>query len=139
MGSISVVYDTNVLVSGIGFGGKPWRCLLLSFVGGVEMVTSEQALDEFERVLGYDRLPFTTAEQRTFPELLRREATVLDPDVNVREIHDDPDDDVFLECAVAGGVDYLVSGNDHVLDVETFRGVEIVTPDEFLDRYSRSR
>jgi len=135
MGTVAVVYDTNVLVSGIGFGGKPWDCLLLSFVGDAEMVTSEPALSEFERVLGYDRLPFTAEEQEVFPRLIRNEATVIDPHVDVTEIEDDPDDDVFLECATAAGVEYLVSGNDHVLDVGNFRGTEVVSPDEFLRRY----
>lgn len=137
MGSVAVVYDTNVLVSGIGFGGKPWECLLLSFVGGVEMVASEQTLDEFERVIAYEHLPFTREEQRVLPRLVRREATVVEPEVDVREIDEDPDDDKFLECAVAADADYLVSGDDHVLDVEEFRGTEIVTADEFLQRHGR--
>ena len=63
MGSIRVVYDTNVLVSAIGFSGKPWESIVLACVGDVEMVTVDVALDEFERVLGYDRLPFTESER----------------------------------------------------------------------------
>jgi predicted nucleic acid-binding protein len=133
--TVAAVYDTNVLVSGIGFGGKLWDCLLLSFVGNAEMVTSEPVLSEFERVLGYDRLPFTGGKQETFPRLIRNEATVIDPHVEVTEFEDDPDDDIFLECATAAGAEYLVFGNDHVLDIGSFRGTEVVSPDEFLRRY----
>lgn len=136
MGPIRVVYDTNVLVSAIGFYGKPWQCLLLAFVGDVEMVTSEAALAEFSRVLQYDRLPFTEAEQTLFPELLRHEATVVEPDLALTVVDDDPDDDAFLECAVAADADYLLSGNDHVRDIGDVRGVEILRPAEFLERYS---
>lgn len=135
MGTISVVYDTNVLVSGIGFGGKPWECLLLSFVGDLEMVASEETFAEFERVLEYDHLPFTAREQERFPKLLRKEATIVHPETAVAEIDEDPDDDMFLECAVEADADFLLSGNDHVLDVEQFRGTEIVSPAAFLERY----
>ncbi|MEF8825959.1 MAG: hypothetical protein V5A27_06420 [Halapricum sp.] len=68
MGSIAVVFETNVLVSGIGWGGKPWESLLFAYIRDVEIVTSEDALDEFERVLGSTHLPFTNDEQRRYPE-----------------------------------------------------------------------
>lgn len=135
MGAVTVVYDTNVLVSGIAFGGKPWECLLLSFVGGVEMAASERTLTEFERVLSYDHLPFTGEEQQVLPELVRREATVVEPEVTVHEIDEDPDDDKFLECAVAADADYLVSRDDHVLDVGRFRGTDVVTANELLQQH----
>jgi predicted nucleic acid-binding protein len=44
MGSLTVVYDTNVLISGIGWSGRPWGCLQLALIRDVEMVTSEEAL-----------------------------------------------------------------------------------------------
>lgn len=140
MGTVAVVYDTNVLISGIGFGGKPWRCLVEVFVGDAELITSEDALAEFERVLSYDHLPFTPSEQKRFPELLRREATVVDPDVSITAVDDDPDDNVFLQCAVTGDVDYLVSGDPHLTGLESFRGIPILEPAAFLshlaDRYA---
>lgn len=133
MGSLAVVFDTNVLVSGIGFGGKPWECLLLAFIRDVEMVSSEDALDEFERVLGYEHLPFTDEEQRRYPELMRYEATIVNPSEDVEEIEDDPDDDEFLEIAVEADVEYIVSGDPHLKDLGQFRGIGIVSPAEFID------
>jgi len=133
MGSLRVVFDTNVLVSAIGFGGKPWDCLVLAFVGDVDMVTVEAAIAEFERVLGYDRLPFTEAEQEQYPALIRAEATVVDPDASVQVIDDDPDDDLFLEIALESEADYIVSGDPHLTDLGAFRGVDIVSPSDFLD------
>jgi len=133
MDSLSVVSDTNVLVSGIGFGGKPWECLLLAFVGDVEMVTADPAFDEFERVLGYDRLPFTKQEQQTFPRLLRDEATIVDPSADFQVIEDDPDDDLFLEIAVEADADYIISGDPHLKDLNSFRDIDILSPADFID------
>lgn len=134
MGSIRVVYDTNVLVSAIGFGGKPWECLVRVLVGDVEMVTAECALAEFERVLGYDRLPFTDTEQAQYPELLRAEATVIKPSQSFRVVDDDPDDNQFLSIAVDADASYIVSGDPHLTGLDRFRGIDIVTPATFLDR-----
>lgn len=133
MGTLRVVYDTNVLVSGIGFGGKPWECLVLAFVGDVEMVTADAAIAEFERVLGYDRLPFTDAERNQYPTLIRKDATLVEPSRSFQVIEDDPDDDLFLEIAVETDAEYIVSGDPHLTALGQFRGVDIVTPDEFLD------
>ncbi|QOS13614.1 homolog to endonuclease VapC (plasmid) [Haloferax gibbonsii] len=134
MGQVTVVFDTNVLISGFGFGGKPKECIDLAVMGYVQMVISEDALDEFRRVLTYDRLPFDEEEQQTLPDDLIRltGAKVINPEVSVEVIEDDPDDDVFLECALAAGADYIVSGNDHLLDEHPFRGIKIVEPAEFL-------
>lgn len=133
MGSVAVVYDTNVVVSGIGWGGPPWECLLVAFIPDVEMVTSEAALTELERVLGYSRLPFTEEEQTRYPELLRNEATLVDSTENIEEIDADPDDDKFLEIAVEADVDYIVSGDPHLKDLGEFRGIDILSPVDFLN------
>lgn len=133
MGAVRVVFDTNVLVSAIGFGGKPWDCLVLAFVGDVEMVTADMAIAEFERVLGYDRLPFTDNERNRYPALIRAEATLVDPSQSFQVIEDDPDDDLFLEIAVEADATYIVSGDPHLTELGQFRGVDIVTPSTFLD------
>ena len=134
MGSLTVVYDTNVLVSAIGFGGNPWRCLLSTFVGNVEMLASEATLDEFQRVLQYEHLPFTTEEQERLPVLIEAEATVVDVNNTVKAISDDPDDEKFLECAIAGSADYVVSGDTHLTNLGEFQDIKILEPIEFLNK-----
>lgn len=134
MGAVRVVFDTNVLVSAIGFGGKPWECLVVAFVGDVEMVTADAAIAEFERVLGYDRLPFTETERERYPALIRDEATLVEPRQSVEVIEDDPDDDLFLEIAVEADAEYIVSGDPHLTALGAFRGVDIVRPAVFLER-----
>ena len=136
MGSLRVVFDTNVLVSAIGFGGKPWDCLVVAFVDDVEMVTADAAVAEFQRVLGYDRLPFTEAEREQYPTLIREEATVVDPTQSVQVIDDDPDDDLFLEIALEAEAEYIVSGDPHLTGLGAFRDIEIVSPTAFLEQSS---
>ena len=133
MGSIIVVFDTNTLISALGFGGTPLEALLQTFDDGFQIVASEETLDEFSRVMEYDHLSFTESEQVGYRAILEREAQVVVPEEHIEEIERDPDDDKFLECAVTASADYLVSGDDHVLELETFRGTEILNAAEFLD------
>lgn len=128
----TVVLDTNVLVSALGFGGKPLECLLLSIVeSDIEVAFSDETLSELRRVMEYEHLPFTEVEKRRYPEILGELAVVVEPDMNVNEVRDE-DDDIFLECALEADADYIVSGDDDLLELEEFRGVSIVTPEEFL-------
>jgi predicted nucleic acid-binding protein len=82
----------------------------------------------------YERLPFTDDERDQYVELLRREAMNVSPETVPAVIDDDPDDDVFLACALAGDAAFIVSGDDHLLSLGNYRNIEIVTPAGFLGR-----
>lgn len=133
MGTYTVVLDTNILISAFGFGGKPDRCFRLGFTNEVELVTSPEALAELERVLEYEHLPFTDKDRHYYPKIVRYVSTVVDPTENIEEIDRDPDDNIFLECGVEAGADYIVSGNDHLTDIGSFRNIRILNAAEFLD------
>lgn len=131
MGSIGVVLDTNVVVSALGFGGPPLEALLRSLDDDVRLLASEETLGELERVMTYDHLPFTSADRVQLLSILRREADILGPDATVAVVRDS-DDDKFLELALDGGAEYVVSGDRDLLSLDSFEGVEIVSPDEFV-------
>lgn len=134
MGAVVVVLDTNVLISALGFGGTPLAALLRAFEPDVTLASSQTALDELERVMRYDRLPFTEADRTEFLAILEREATLVEPTESVSDVERDPADDAFLACAREAGADFLVTGDDHLLDLGRFEGVEIVTPASFIER-----
>lgn len=67
-------------------------------------------------------------------ETVRYFAEFVDPEQEIKAVDADPDDDKFLEAAVAGDVDYLVSGDRHLLELDVFRGIDIVDPRAFADR-----
>ena len=133
MGAVTVVFDTNVLVSALGFGGTPLDALLAGWTDH-RPVASEQTLAELDRVMRYERLPFTHEDRQQYLRLLRREFELVAPTRDVDVIEADPDDDAFLACGLAADADFLVSGDDHLLDLGSYRGIEIVTPAEFLSR-----
>jgi predicted nucleic acid-binding protein len=60
---------------------------------------------------------------------------VIEPAVGVAVVGDDPDDDMILECAIASAADYIISGDAHLRDLDSFQGIDICSPAAFLDSH----
>jgi putative PIN family toxin of toxin-antitoxin system len=132
---MKAVLDTNVLISGVISTGVPHEVLVAGVSGDYQLVVSVATLTEFrETLLKYpDKFHMSEADIQTEVETIRYFAEFVDPDEDVAAVEDDPDDDKFLEAAVAGNVDYLVSGDSHLLDLGSFRGCDIVDPRTFYE------
>lgn len=126
------VFDTNVLLSGVGWKGKPHQCLELARAGAVEAVICAEILLELTEKLR-DRLQFTPERiNATLTDLLAV-LTVVKIANQLRVITTDPDDDKILECAVAASATHIVTGDrKHLLPLGHFQNIPIVTPAEFL-------
>jgi uncharacterized protein len=129
-----VLCDTNVLVSASIAGGPPSRVLEAAIDGRIELVLADPVLGELERVLTV-KLGFESERVREMRTLMIDLASerVDAPTQASETITGDPDDDVILACAVAAGVQILVSGDRrHLLPVGEHRGVRIVSPQALL-------
>jgi len=127
-----VVYDTNVLISALGWSGNPEQCLELVFTNQVTGYISPVILNEVWATMEYPRLGFTAEEKRSFLGIITTVFNVVEPRITVSKTRD-PDDDKFLELAEASEADYIVSGDDDLLDLNQFHEVKIMAPAEFLD------
>jgi len=133
-----VVIDTNVWVSGLLWKGTPWQILRLAEEKKVEIYATTSMLEELETVLQYPRLQPRRLELGLAVVDFTAYATALVSLVELEQIEPvviaDPDDDVFVNCALAVGAKYLISGNQHLLALKQWRGVSIVTPHQFLEQ-----
>lgn len=132
---MKAVLDTNVLISGVISTGVPHEVVVKGFEGEYEIVVSVETLTEFRKtLLKYpERFHMDEEEVQQEVETIRYFAEFVDPKEDIHAIDDDPDDDKFLEAAVAGNVDYIVSGDGHLLDLDAFRGIPIVDPRTFYE------
>jgi putative PIN family toxin of toxin-antitoxin system len=126
------VFDTNVLLSAVGWRGKPYECLELARQGAIEGLTCQEVIDELadklktKLGLGDDEMLATVADLLSFLALVPISG-------NLKAIAADPDDDKVLECAVSGSATHIVTGDRrHLLPIGSYQGVAIVTPAEFL-------
>ena len=132
-----VVLDANVLVSAlISPKGSPAAILTLWQEGKLDVVVSKAILQEVARVLRYPRIQehYRLSEEivQRFLSLLRKGAIVVEPDEEVQVVERDHSDNRYLECAVAGRAEYVVSGDGHLLDLKEHRGIRILSPREFV-------
>ncbi len=128
-----VTADTNVLVSGLNFtGGKPFQFLELAREGKIDLRLSAAILAEMEEVLRrkFDWTSERTAEGRR--RVLAMARTVR-PAVKLDVIEEDPSDNRILECAVAAGSDYIVTGDKDLLRLGWYDSVRILSVSDFLD------
>jgi predicted nucleic acid-binding protein len=129
---VKVVLDTNVLISGIFFGGTP-RAVLEAWVAGrYELVITPSIVDEYLSTCDRLSTAHPDLQYQSILATIIGHATLL-PDTPPSElITEDPDDDKFMLCADGCGAT-VVSGDKHLLDVHGWRGVRVVRPRDFLD------
>lgn len=130
---IRVVLDTNVLVSALLFGGMLDRLVAKWKSGAIVPVFSRATFAEFRRVLAYPRFALTEAEIRVLIEdEVLPHFDVVETREEIRGVCRGPGDDIFLSCAVAAGVDAIVSGDKDLLDMGCFREIPIINVRNFL-------
>jgi putative PIN family toxin of toxin-antitoxin system len=130
---MKVVIDTNVLISGVFFGGMPSRVLETWRDRKIELVVSPEILEEYRRVGEHLESRFPEVSFSPFLALLVTHAEIIEPPNLPEPASRDQDDDKFIACAVAGKCKYTVSGDKDLLEVSQYRGVKVFTPREFLD------
>ena len=133
-GPLRLVLDTNVIVSAVlAPDGKPRRCLERA-LGPDLLVLTDATRAELLDVLYRPRLQrFLVASERD--GVLARVAARfvrVEPAEQIKACRD-PKDDKFLDAAVTGHADYLVSGDEDLLVLDPFRGVPVLTPAAFLE------
>jgi putative PIN family toxin of toxin-antitoxin system len=129
---MKVVIDTNVFVSSF-FGGNPRKIIDLWKNEKITLCLSNAILDEYIDVLQriglkdeYELEELLSLFSRGFNTLF----TTKTPKIHV--VENDPDDDKFIECAVALKADAVITGDREVLAVREYMGIKILTPHRFL-------
>jgi putative PIN family toxin of toxin-antitoxin system len=131
-----VVLDTNVVVSGLFWSGAPERILKLWSHGKFTLLLSRKVFDEYRDVdlrlaQKYELPSGYVALQNIFLG-----SHLIEPVDVPTPPCDDPKDVMFLELAVAGKADYLVSGDKHLLKVGEYPGGRVVKPSFFSALFS---
>lgn len=126
-----LVLDTNIVVSGLIWGGTPRRLLDQGREGRVTFYTSSLLLDELAEVLYRDKFEAMLASKGVTPAFLMQRygmlAKLVSPPTIERAVRD-PDDDVVIATAVAAHADVIVSGDNDLLALGEYHGIRIMNP-----------
>jgi putative PIN family toxin of toxin-antitoxin system len=135
---VRVVFDANILVSALILpGGSGDRALRLILDGKATLVLSKPILGETLRVLGR-KFSRETEELARLAVFFADLAEIVAPGRTLAVLSDEPDNRI-LECASAGGAALIVTGDQAMLALREFEGVEIITLREFLRRVKAVR
>jgi len=128
-----VVLDTNIFVS-MALGGQIGQINDAWKLGKFTLLVSEAILSEYLDVLQRPKLHLNAEMIFALVTRLQRKAEFVMPAEPIDVIEADPSDNMFLEAAVAGEAIYVVSGDSHLLELKSYRGIEILAASEFLTR-----
>ena len=128
---VEVTADTNIYVSAFGFAGLPYQLIQAAEDGRVRLSISEPIRQELSRVLqakfgwSADEVDEAMLQLAGCTELVR-------PIETLDVIPNDPADNRVLECAVAAGSQFIITGDNDLLRLGQFRNIRIVKVADFL-------
>jgi putative PIN family toxin of toxin-antitoxin system len=129
-----VTADSNIYISALNFGGKPQRVLDLARAGEIELAISNAIITEMSRIL-HHKFHWKPEDIEDAVEQILRFTRYLQVDYTLDVVPADPDDNRVLECALKAGSDTVVTGDTDLLVIESFRGIRIQKPSDFLTAF----
>ena len=137
---MNIVLDTNTVISGIFWKGAPRQVLDLARSGTYTLFTSSDLLAELADVLGRKKFSARLEQANTNVEELvfgyAALAKTVRPNKIKAVIKADPDDDKVLACAKAANAEIITSGDNHLLDLNEYEGIKIVTVNQLLEQFT---
>lgn len=129
--------DTNVLVSALLWRGNTSEIFVLAKSEAITLCVSRDTMDELRDVLNRPKFGAVLSSIGKTPQSVigeLREVAAYYPGERfpVSVVADDPSDDKFLACALASQAAFVVSGDQHLLELKSYEGIPIVAPSEFL-------
>jgi uncharacterized protein len=133
---MTVVLDTNILVSGLLCAfGAPAEIVRMASSGGLRLCYDARVLSEYREVLSRTRFGFLPSDVDALLDHIASQG-VLVAGVPLHEQLPDPDDEAFLEVALAGNATCLVTGNVRHYPASARSGMTVLPPAAFLRYYA---
>jgi putative PIN family toxin of toxin-antitoxin system len=130
-----VVLDTNVIVSGLVYGGVPWDILDSVSMKQILAVISPAITEELMRILK-NRFGYSDGLLSRLQHNISEEFEIVVPTKSLHVLNDEPDNRV-LEAAMEGRCEFIITGDKKFLVLEKYQGIAILSPRQFYDFHYR--
>ena len=130
---MKILIDTNILISALFFGKFPKEFLNEVLEGNFEIRINDKIFSEYEQTIAKK-----VSKKKVLNEILYEKFLAelrYFESISDLKICRDPDDDKFINCAIDAKAIYIVSGDNDLLTIKNFAGIEIVTAREFYNKY----
>jgi uncharacterized protein len=128
-----VVIDTNVFISAV-LGGRVGIILDEWKAKKFTLIVSEPIVHEYLDVIRRPKFKISPREIATIIDYLFKNAEFVTPLEAIAIIKSDPSDNKFLEAAWQGKADYVVSGDEHLLELKIFRDIPCINAHDFIEQ-----
>lgn len=127
---MSIVLDTNVLISSLIFGGKPRRIFQKVLNNKIKAITSQYLLTELYEIL-IKKFRYPPEKLKLLDIKLKKNFKIVYPAKTIKILKDKPDNRV-LEAAVEGKCQFIITGDKELLSLGIYKNIKIVNPNKFL-------
>ena len=135
---MKIVLDTNILISGTFWTGSSFRILQLIQEKKIVLILSKEILEEYEYIIQSEEIlqkEVYQEERKSATMKLIQLAKIVNPQTSVQIIKDDPSDNKFIEAAIEGKAEYIITKDKHILNIKKYQNIKIITPEEFLEKF----
>jgi len=137
---MKIVLDTNILISGTFWTGKPYKILEKAEKENITLCSSPELIAEYYEKISSDEIIEKSQEKNLIINSIMQKVIsnfmIVQPKEKIGAIKTDPDDNIVLEWAVEAKADYIISQDYHLLDLKEFRGIKILSAEDFLNLLS---
>jgi putative PIN family toxin of toxin-antitoxin system len=128
---MKVVLDTNVFISGIFWSGNYCSCIIDKWKSKkIELISSSEMIGELVKTLRSFKISLSEEMIEEWKNLILNNSIFIQPSTKICVIKDDPEDNKFLEVAIDGNADFIISQDKHLLNLKEFQGIRIIKPEE---------
>jgi putative PIN family toxin of toxin-antitoxin system len=132
---MKIVLDTNVFISGIFWDGSPRKILSLWAKNKIDLLITKKILNEYLRVL--HKIDKDGNIAKKWGAFIIEHSIIIN-DKELIQLCRDPDDNKFLNCAITGKADYIVSGDKDLLSLKKIGSIRIVNTSKFLKIHNKN-
>jgi len=130
---MKIVLDANIFVSSFFWGGNPRLVLERVITGTDELFVTKEILDEIETVVGRPKFHADKEKTAYFINSIEEIANKIVPKRKINNGSRDKADNKYLECGITADVDYIISGDIHLLELKEYKNIKIITAKEYLE------
>ncbi len=136
---MKAVLDTNVFISGIHWSGASEKILFAWFDNKFDLICSEPIIEEIAQVLVNFKIPLSFEDILWWIGIIAEKSVLVEPTEKFEIITRCPADNKFLEAAISGNAEYIVTQDKHLLNLKEFRNTKIIEPKDFLSVFIKCR
>ena len=131
---MKIVLDANIFISSFFWGGNPKKIVERILIGQDELFITKEILDEIENVIRRPKFHADNDMINYFINLIEDIGNKITPKKSVKNASRDITDNKYIECGITANVDYIVSGDIHLLELSKYKSIKIVTAKDYLDK-----